>query len=95
MVRGGQSKGEFDGQLALQADLVPTAATPTGSEAMTVVLPDGRPESVPQMKLRFRHYQRLEGTFRVPPGYAVRAVTARAYESGVASPRATRTLTLR
>jgi hypothetical protein len=94
MVRGAGAKGEFDGQLSLQADFAPLDTLPAGAAPLSVTLPDGRPEAAGSLKLRFKYYQRVEGTLRVPPGYALRAVTARAYESGVSSPRATRTLTL-
>lgn len=94
VVRGGAPKGDFEGQLALQAELMPTSAAGAGSKAMTFSLPDDSPESALPLKLEFKYYQRVEGTFRIPPGYAVSVLTARTYESGVASPRATRTLTL-
>jgi hypothetical protein len=94
MVRGVGAKGEFDGHLAVVADAVPTDQAPPGSKALAIALPDDRPETAGSLRLRFKYYQRLEGTLRVPPGYAVRAVTARAYEAGTATPRATRTLTL-
>lgn len=93
VVRGARAKGEFDGHLALVADLVPTPAAPEGSAALSIALPDGADSAGP-MKLRFRHYQRLEGTLQFPAGYEVRAVTARAYETGATAPRASRTLTL-
>ena len=94
MVRGGATKTDFEGQMRLQADLVPAAAAEAGVPPLTVTLPTERPESALPLKLKFKYYQRVEGTFPIPPGYLVRAVTARVYEAGVASPRATRTLTL-
>ena len=93
LVRGSGVKQDFEGELVLQAQMVPTASAPEGSKALTVRLPDERPESLPPMQLRFKYYQRLEGTFAIPPGYALRAVTARAYETGTTGPRASRTLT--
>ena len=94
VAQGGTPKSDFEGQLSLQAELVPTAEAVAGSQAMTFSMPDANPDSALPLKLRFKYYQRIEGTFRIPPGYALRALTARAYESGVVSPRATRTLTL-
>jgi hypothetical protein len=94
LVRGAGAKSDFDGHLALLAELAPLDSGAAGSKPLTVALPDDRPEAAGSLRLRFKHYQRVEGTLSVPPGYALRAVTARAYESGVASPRATRTLTL-
>jgi hypothetical protein len=46
------------------------------------------------LKLKFKYYQRLEGTFGVPSGSGVRAVTARVFESGQPHPRATRNLVI-
>jgi hypothetical protein len=95
ITRGGSAKTDFDGQLALQAELVPTKDSASGSKPLMVSLPrsDGT-EAVLPMKLKFKYYQRVDGTIPLPPGYAVRTLTARAYESGSQSPRATRTLTL-
>lgn len=93
VIRGGSTKTDFDGQLALQADLVPTREN-EGGKALTISLPGDAPEAAPPLRLKFKYYQRVEGTMRLPPGYLVRTLTARAYESGSPSPRATRTLTL-
>ncbi len=96
VVRGGNPKTDFEGQVVLAADLTPLAGNGPGegTPAQTLTLPEpGTPGSNP-LSLKFKYYQRLEGTFRIPPGHAVRAVTARVYESGTAAPRATRTLTV-
>jgi hypothetical protein len=94
MVRGAATKEDFEGQVRLQAELVPGAAAEAGARPLTVTLPGDRPESALPLKLKFKYYQRVEGTFPIPPGYLLRAVTARVYEAGDPSPRATRTLTL-
>lgn len=93
LVRGGSPKDEFDGTLTLHADLTPTTLASVESEPRTLVIPDDESDPAP-LKLRFRYYQRLEGTFRLPAGYALRALTARVYETTVPGPRASRTLTL-
>lgn len=93
VTRGGSTKVEFDGQLALHAELVPTRENESG-KAQTVTLPGDVPDAALPLRLKFKYYQRVEGTIRVPPGYLVRTLTARAYESGSPGPRATRTLTL-
>lgn len=92
MVRGGTTKADFEGQLRLAADLMPGSAAEPGAQPRTVLVPADRPDAA--VPLKFKYYQRVDGTFPIPPGYQVRAVTARVYEPGVASPRATRTLTL-
>ena len=52
------------------------------------------PTAAEALKLRFKYYQRVEGTIRLPPGAQVRSLTVRAYENGHSAPRATRTLAL-
>jgi hypothetical protein len=46
------------------------------------------------MKLKFKYYQRLEGTIQVPPDAQVRSVTVRAFEAGQTGARASRTLVI-
>jgi len=89
VVRGGSPRDEFDGALTLQAALQPAAGRPS-----TLNLPDDDPATAAALKLKFKYYQRLEGTIRVPEGSVVRSVTVRAFEGGQASARATRTLAI-
>jgi len=90
VVRGGSPTGDFEGRVVLQA----VVHSPAQERPATLTLPDDQPDVGDNLKLRFRYYQRLEGAFLVPPGSAVRMLTARAYESGEPSPRAVRSLTL-
>ena len=90
VVRGGAPKDEFDGHLAMTATLGPTA---NGGPA-AIALPADQPETGPALKLRFKYYQRVEGTIRVPPGAELRSLTVRAFETGVGTPRVSRTLAL-
>ena len=89
VVRGGNPKGDFEGHVALQAAL----SAPDG-EVVTLTLPDDQPETRAGLDLRFKYYQRIEGTLRLPPGSRLTALIARAYEDGNTSPRATRSLTV-
>ena len=89
IVRGGSPRDEFEGALTLQASLQPTAGE---GHPSTLTLPDDEPDTAAALTLKFKYYQRLEGTIRVPPGFLVRSVTVRAFESGQSSARATRTL---
>lgn len=94
VVRGGAAKADFEGHVVLEAELVPLGGGADGAAGKTLSLPpEGAPGPNP-LSLKFKYYQRLDGTFPVPPGTTVRAVTARVYESGTAAPRASRTLTL-
>ncbi len=89
IVRGGSPRDEFEGALTLQASLQPTGGE---GHPSTLTLPDDEPDTAAALTLKFKYYQRLEGTIRVPPGFLVRSVTVRAFESGQSSARATRTL---
>jgi hypothetical protein len=88
VVRGGNPKGDFEGRVVLQA----AVATPDGG-TQTMTLPDEQPDARAGLDLRFKYYQRIEGTLRLPAGARLTALTVRAYEDGDTSPRATRTLT--
>lgn len=93
LVRGGNPNEDFVGNVTLQATLQPVSGG-ASPRSTNVNLPDEQPGSTPTLALKFKYYQRLEGTFPVPKGSMVRAVTVRAYESGQANPRATRNLVI-
>jgi hypothetical protein len=88
VVRGGNPSGDFEGHVVLEA----TLAGPEG-DLRTLTLPDDQPDSRAPLALRFKYYQRIEGTLALPPGARLQSLTARAYEDGNATPRATRSLT--
>jgi len=93
LVRGGGPKDDFEGSVTLQATVQPT--TPGGATRPAIVsLPDEEPGSIAALKVKFKYYQRLEGSIPVPQGSVVHAVTVRVFESGQASPRATRSLVI-
>ena len=90
VVRGGSPRDEFAGRLVLQATLQGPEAAGEATELLT--LPDAQPDTEAGLKLAFKHYQRVEGSFRVPPGARVTALEARVFDSRGGSPRAVRTL---
>jgi hypothetical protein len=92
VVRGGSPAVDFDGQLVLQVAFAPPPGASAPFRPTSLTLPDEQPETAAALKLKFKYYQRVEGTFRVPPGAQLRSVTARAFESGQGSPRASRNL---
>jgi hypothetical protein len=94
LVRGGSPKDEFEGRVTLQVTVQPAAADGAPARPAMLTLPDDQPGTAAALKLRFKYYQRVEGTFRVPNGSVVRAVTARVFESGQPGPRATRDLVI-
>jgi pimeloyl-ACP methyl ester carboxylesterase len=89
IVRGGNPRDDFAGRVVLQA----TLQAPSANTETMLTLPDDQPDTAPMLRLAFRYYQRVEGTFRVPPGARVTALEARAFESGSGSPRASRSVT--
>lgn len=88
IVRGGSPADEFSGQLSLQASLV------SNGRPATLTLPDDQPEAAAALKLKFKYYQRIEGTIRVPAGSQLRSLQARVLEAGQPQPKATRSLNL-
>ncbi len=94
IVRGGNPRDELEGTLTLQATVQPVATDGAPPRPTVLRLPEDEPDTAPTLKLKFKYYQRVEGTIRVPPGAQVKAVTVRAFEVGQASPRATKTLVI-
>lgn len=90
IVRGGPQGPDFQGNVVLQATIAP--ADTEQSAVRTVTLPEDQPDAAGTLKLKFKYYQRIEGTLRVPAGARVTGLTARVYEDGSTTPRATRTL---
>src|SRR5262249_31752322 len=88
VVRGGNPSDEFSGQLTLVANVA------AGGHNSTLTLPDDQPDTAAALTLKFKYYQRVEGTFRVPPGGQVRSLQARIVEPGQVTPKATRSLNL-
>ena len=88
VVRGGNPSDEFSGQLTLLANVA------AGGHSATLTLPDDQPDTATALTLKFKYYQRVEGTFRVPPGGQLRSLQARVVEPGQSLPKATRNLNL-
>ena len=88
VVRGGNPRDEFSGELTLVASVA------AGGHSSTLMLPDDQPDTAAALKLKFKYYQRVEGTFRVPPGGQLRSLQARVLERGEAAPKATKSLNL-
>ena len=88
VVRGGNPNDDFAGQVALVANVN------VGGQTATLTLPDDQPETAAALALRFKYYQRVEGTFRVPQGGQLKSLQARVLEDGQSTPRATRSLNL-
>jgi uncharacterized protein YhaN len=93
VVRGGSTSTEFVGNLKLQAALL-QPATDVGMplKSLSLALPDEQPDVAGALELKFKYYQRVEGSFRAPPGAVLKSLTARAFEAGQAKPMATQNL---
>lgn len=93
VVRGGSTTAEFEGNLKLQAALLhPPTVDGMPARSVSLALPDEQPDVASALELKFKYYQRVEGSFRVPPGAVLRSLTARAFEVGQTSPKATQNL---
>lgn len=83
---GGKKDREFKGSVQLLVNL-----QQEGKSAM-IVLPEQNDPTRQRFNISFKHFQRVDGTFRVPPGTRVTSVEARLIQDGVT--RATQTVTL-
>ncbi len=92
LVRGGSPTDEFEGNLKLTVTAQTAAGGPGTPHSVTLMLPEDQPDTAPALRLKFKYYQRVEGSFQAPEGTTVRSLVARAFESGQTSPRATRNL---
>jgi len=85
LLASGLRRGEFRGRYELLVRL-----TEEGRSAM-ITLPGAAESAAPGFGLEFRHFQRVEGTFRVAPAARVESVQVRIYEAGSVQVRATET----
>ena len=93
LVRGGNPRDEFAGHVTLQATVSVPGAKPNAAPPTLINLPADQPDAAAPLTLKFKYYQRVEGTLRVPAGARVTSLTARVFEDGNSTPRATRSLT--
>jgi hypothetical protein len=89
LLASGPRRGkDFQGRLELVVNL-----TEDGRSAMIVVPGQGQADNA-AFRLAFKHFQRVDGTFRLDPKAKVVSVQLRVYESGSAEPKVTRSVTL-
>jgi hypothetical protein len=88
LASGARRTRDFQGRLELVVGL-----TEAGRNAI-ITLPGPAEPDAPPFRLAFKHFQRVEGIFRVDPRARVDSVQVRVYESGSAEPKATRGATL-
>lgn len=88
LASGARRGREFQGRLELVVNL-----TEAGRNVM-ITVPEPADSESSAFRLTFKHFQRVEGTFRVSPKARVESVQARIYEAGVGPAKATRNVTL-
>jgi len=98
LMRGGRPSGEFSGRLQFSASGVRAGAATTidlhpFSVPTDALAGDGAPvaarPAADPLAVRFRQYQRAEGSLAVPAGFVVRSVTVRVVEGGVVRSQST------
>ena len=92
LLASGPRRGkEFLGRLEMEVSL-----TEEGRSAMITVPRPGEPNSsaAAAFRLSFKHFQRVDGIFRVSPKAKVGSVQLRVYETGSSEPKVTRSVTL-
>jgi len=92
LLASGPRRGrEFQGRLELAVGL-----TEDGHSAIITI--PGKAESEGStgsaFRLAFKHFQRIDGSFRISPKARVGSVQLRVYESGTAEPKVTQSITL-
>jgi len=89
LLASGPRRGrEFQGRLELAVSL-----TEDGRSAI-ITLPGQAESESSAFRLAFKHFQRIDGSFRVSPKARVGSVQLRVYESGSAEPKVTQSATL-
>ena len=86
VMQGSKKEVEFKGNLQLALNL-----QQDGKSVMMLLPPPADP-NVLQYNVNFKHFRRLDGTFRIPPGARVKSVEVRLLQSGVL--RASKSVTL-
>jgi hypothetical protein len=88
LLASGPRRGkDFQGRLELVVNL-----TEGGRSAIIIVPAQGQSDSA-SFHLAFKHFQRIDGTFRVNPSAKVVSVQVRIYETGSVEPKVTRSVT--
>ena len=76
-IQGGKKEREFNGRLQLAV-----ALQQDGKNVM-MVLPAAEGAAARAYELRFKHFRRIEGTFKIPIGARLKSVEVRLLQDGV------------
>ena len=89
LLASGPRRGkDFQGRIELAVSL-----TEGGRSAM-IMVPGQAESDTSAFRLSFKHFQRVDGTFRVSPKAKVGSVQVRVYEAGSPEPKVTQNVTL-
>lgn len=89
LVVQGTNDSQFKGRMQIQAQLVGD-----NNRRITVNLPEEQTDLQPVLALDFKTYQRVEGTFKVPPGAQLKTLNVRVLQGSAKEPRAQQSLQL-
>lgn len=87
LLQGGQREQEFQGKVQLLVNLS------QNGKAVVQTFPTGKGDAG-AYEVRFKFYQRLDGTFRVDPAAQVKAIQIRVFEAGSAQPKLMQSINL-
>jgi len=76
-MQGGRKELEFKGNLQLMLNLQQE------SKSVMMLLPLPTDQNLQQYSVNFKHFRRLNGTFRIPPGSRIKSVEVRLMQGGV------------
>ena len=88
LLASGPRRGkDFQGRLELVVNLT------EGGRSAIITVPGQEQSDSPSFRLGFKHFQRVDGTFRVDPKAKVVGVQVRVYEAGSPEPKVTQSVT--
>jgi len=88
VLQGGRRDREFQGAIQILADL-----QDKGRNDMIAITEEGAPSGMTR-RLKFKFFQRQEGSFKVSSTARMRGVQVKIFENGIAEPRATESVKL-
>ena len=88
LLQSGTREHEFQGKAQFLANVL------QNGQKTVLAISSEEPEKAQVVKLDFKYYQRVEGSFQVPPGAVVKSVDVKVFEKGVLQPRLSQTVNL-
>ena len=86
LVQTGQREKDFQGRLQF------VISASQNDKALVLTLPRAGEGDAKEYQLRFRFFQRIEGTFKVAPDASVKSLQVRVFENGSKAPKLTQTV---